>query len=84
MTLEHYHCPNECEKPQPIEVYGELACGRCWHKFHEFVLVVECNAETCPDDVQMMERLRWSNERTAWLLLALAVVFAVVWILRGC
>ena len=65
MKPEHYHCPFDCEHPQPFTLTGYLTlraikvgfrrgkryCGRCWHKFSEVVEVILCTPETCPDDV---------------------------------
>lgn len=51
MPEPHYHCPDLCEKPQPVRGDdGRLYCGRCWFKYGERVVMVECTPETCPDD----------------------------------
>lgn len=50
MPIEHYHCPDECENPQPIHALdGKHYCGRCWFKFGEIVEVVLCTPETCDE-----------------------------------
>lgn len=48
---DHYHCPDECENPQPIHAEdGKHYCGRCWFKFNEIVEVILCTPATCPED----------------------------------
>ncbi len=52
MTKPHYHCPDQCEKPQAIRgADGRLYCGRCWFKYGEVVEMVLCTPRTCPNDV---------------------------------
>lgn len=58
----HYHCPNGCEHPQPIEVrvsecdpmivkYGPkyYICGRCFHVYNKEVVCLPCSPEICDD-----------------------------------
>jgi hypothetical protein len=82
MNVDHSHCPDGCEHPQPIRMEswglfwgGTLTlvtprlegvatlrniggdwqklsmeiCGRCWHRFGEFVTMVPCTPEICAD-----------------------------------
>lgn len=43
----HYHCPYDCEHPQPFEADGVLYCGRCWFVCRELTVMVLCTPETC-------------------------------------
>jgi hypothetical protein len=61
--VEHGHCPDGCEHPQPFRaslhvddvwdlptVFAEVEyefCGRCWHRFGELVALVPCTSEIC-------------------------------------
>lgn len=52
----HYHCPNDCEKPQPRE-YIEIStgrrvmiCGKDLFDNNEFVEMFLCTPETCVGD----------------------------------
>lgn len=45
---EHYHCPLECEHPQPIVCDdGRRLCGRCWFVDDVRTEMVLCTPETC-------------------------------------
>lgn len=46
----HWHCPNDCEKPQPFSVEGTRFCGRCWHERNDMVPCIFCTPDTCPGD----------------------------------
>ncbi len=47
---EHYHCPDDCEKPQEIRLEdGRLVCGRCLIRFGETVEMVLCTPEVCDE-----------------------------------
>jgi hypothetical protein len=51
----HYHCPNDCEKPQPIKDYdGKRYCGRCLHEGRGQVEVFFCTPVTCPKDFEQV------------------------------
>jgi hypothetical protein len=45
--VNHAHCPNGCEHPQPFIINDELMCGRCAHKDGIFVPMVPCRPEVC-------------------------------------
>jgi len=47
---KHYHCPNDCEKPQPFEDEGKIWCGRCLHEGRGQVEVFLCTPVNCPED----------------------------------
>jgi hypothetical protein len=49
VTGTHYHCPNECEHPQPFTHEGKRYCGRCWVLGDKLVEVILCTPETCDD-----------------------------------
>ena len=47
---EHYHCPKDCENPQPFRgPDGEIWCGRCWFKDGVRTVVFLCTPETCDE-----------------------------------
>jgi hypothetical protein len=49
--LEHYHCPHECEHPQPfVAEDGRRLCGRCWVRDDVKREMILCTPETCPKD----------------------------------
>lgn len=48
---EHWHCPLDCEKPQPYEDGGRRWCGRCFHEGRGQIEVFLCTPRTCPGDV---------------------------------
>jgi hypothetical protein len=48
----HAHCPKGCEKPQPFFDGQKMLCGRCFFKYKEFVEMVPCTPQTCPEDVR--------------------------------
>ena len=44
----HYHCPDGCEKPQPVTLDdGKTYCGRCLHKYGDMVEVIPCDSDIC-------------------------------------
>jgi hypothetical protein len=45
--MPHYHCPEECEHPQPFILGELLLCGRCWFRDGELTPMVECSPEVC-------------------------------------
>ena len=45
----HYHCPNDCEKPQPFRDGDRVLCGRCLHEKRGEVECFLCTPETCDD-----------------------------------
>jgi hypothetical protein len=48
---DHYHCPYECEHPQPLRTAdGRYLCGRCWVLDDEQVDMQLCTPETCPNE----------------------------------
>jgi hypothetical protein len=48
---EHYHCPNECEHPQPFRhTDGRVLCGICFFWRRTETEVFLCTPETCPED----------------------------------
>lgn len=64
MKIEHSHCPDGCEHPQPfVAVLSKGAaefhyldpskpyelCGRCFHLFGDITVMVPCTPATCPD-----------------------------------
>jgi len=49
--VNHFHCPNECEHPQPFELEGKRYCGRCYFvDGNGLVEVIFCTPVTCPED----------------------------------
>lgn len=46
---EHYHCPLDCEKPQPFREDGKHWCGRCYHEGRGMIEMFLCTPETCDD-----------------------------------
>jgi hypothetical protein len=54
MKVKYYHCPNDCEKPQPFydHVDGVAYCGRCYFENRGLVKCFLCTPETCPEDVK--------------------------------
>jgi hypothetical protein len=59
---EHYHCPYDCDHPQPFTLAavqenpehqkyaGKSFCGRCYHIDGVMTEMVLCTPETCPND----------------------------------
>jgi hypothetical protein len=47
---DHVHCPEGCEKPQPITIEGIVYCGRCLIKFGDLVKAVPCTDDICEID----------------------------------
>jgi hypothetical protein len=48
MIPTHYHCPYDCENPQPfLRDNGTRCCGRCFFEDGEYVEVILCTPETC-------------------------------------
>ena len=49
--MSHYHCPHDCEHPQPfIASDGKRYCGRCWFRERELIEVFLCTPETCREE----------------------------------
>jgi len=48
---QHYHCPNDCEKPQPSRDGERVLCGRYLHEGRGEFEVFLCTPVTCPEDV---------------------------------
>lgn len=46
----HYHCPDNCEHPQPFKAQGKVYCGRCWFKYGEITEMELCTPETCNEN----------------------------------
>jgi hypothetical protein len=46
----HYHCPNDCEKPQPFKDMDKRWCGRCLHEGRGQIEVFLCTPIICPGD----------------------------------
>lgn len=49
MDVPHYHCPNDCEKPQPSIYEGKAYCMRCMAEGRGTVEMFACTPETCDD-----------------------------------
>jgi hypothetical protein len=48
---KHYHCPYDCEHPQPIhDPNGQVFCGRCWHMDNLRTEMIECNKDICKNE----------------------------------
>lgn len=48
--IEHHHCADECEHPQPFRLDdGVLYCGKCWYVHGVMTPMVLCTPQTCPD-----------------------------------
>lgn len=48
---EHYHCPHDCESPQPfLAVDGRRLCGRCDRVDDRETEVILCTPQICPED----------------------------------
>lgn len=49
---QHYHCPQDCEHPQPFRhpETGKILCGVCWFRGKIPMEVFLCTPETCPED----------------------------------
>lgn len=45
----HYHCPNDCEKPQPSIYDGKAYCMRCMAEGRGTVEMFLCTPEVCDD-----------------------------------
>lgn len=53
MPVEHSHCPEGCDKPQPFRLDdGRELCGRCWVLFKVQSIMIPCTPETCPEDFE--------------------------------
>ena len=51
MSVDHSHCPDGCEKPQPFRTPdGREWCSRCLVKYGELREMVPCTPETCASD----------------------------------
>lgn len=51
--VTHGHCPLECPKPQPVEIYGVLCCGRCASEGPcdgVFSMMIPCTVEMCGEE----------------------------------
>jgi hypothetical protein len=47
---EHWHCPLECEHPQPIrQTCGLRLCGRCLFIEDRWTVMILCTPETCDE-----------------------------------
>jgi hypothetical protein len=46
----HYHCPYNCEHPQPFFDGVEYICGRCWIIDNVRVVMILCTPEICGED----------------------------------
>lgn len=44
-NVNHAHCPDNCEHPQPIVVDHKLICGRCWFKYNQITLMTPCECD---------------------------------------
>lgn len=53
--MKHFHCPEDCENPQPIvQVCGLRLCGRCWFIDDTITVMFLCTPEVCPEqEVQL-------------------------------
>ena len=48
---KHYHCPHDCEHPQPFDnVDGRKLCGRCFFVEGVETEMILCTPDVCPDD----------------------------------
>ena len=45
----HAHCPNGCEKPQPVLVDGRMLCSKCGYYDKRTVDMLPCTPETCDE-----------------------------------
>ena len=53
---EHYHCPCDCEHPQPFKhPDGGMFCGKCWFLYYAACEMVLCTPETCPSEEESDE-----------------------------
>jgi len=50
MTIDHYHCPHNCEKPQSFDADGKQYCGRCVYEGRGAVECYVCTPDSCPED----------------------------------
>jgi hypothetical protein len=47
--MKHFHCPHDCEHPQPIvQACGLRLCGRCWFIDGVYTIMFLCTPEACP------------------------------------
>lgn len=47
--VQHGHCPEGCENPQPYEHDGELICGLCAAFSDRRSIMIPCHPEICPE-----------------------------------
>lgn len=51
ILFEHYHCPLDCEHPQPFKGDdGRVYCGRCRFVHERLTECILCTPATCKDD----------------------------------
>ena len=46
-NCQHAHCPEGCEKPQPVQVGDRLLCSRCMYERGVEVEMIPCHPDTC-------------------------------------
>jgi hypothetical protein len=47
IPVNHFHCPNDCEHPQPFLQNNKWFCGRCYCKYGELVECHPCTTNNC-------------------------------------
>lgn len=54
MKVNHYHCPHDCEHPQPFEHEDRRYCAACY--FREGIMneMILCTPAICPGDALLL------------------------------